>query len=129
MGVHPPKKSREQRLVAAGDAHRGGFTAWKHQGMELFINVVGSPALDHFDLKAEFLGRTAKGFSMLVTSALKHRQTHTEHDAGSMPFPISPTLQVNQQGGLSSMHFKNRRDHQRPWLTRVIASLFPARFA
>ena len=41
----------------------------------------------------EFVSSSAKCFGMHVAGALEHRQTHTEHDAGSMPFPISPTLQ------------------------------------
>ena len=93
MGVHPPKQGSQQRLVSAGNAHRGGFPTGKHEGVEVLGHVVGTTALHDVNGKTEFVSSSAKCFSVLVASALKHRQTHTEHDAGSMPFPISPTLQ------------------------------------
>ena len=92
MGVHPSKQGREQGLVSARDAHRGGFPTGKNEGIQILGHVVGTTALHDVNVKAEFVSSATKRFSVLVAGALKHRQTHTEHDAGSMPFPISPTL-------------------------------------
>ena len=93
MGVHPSKQRSQQRLVSAGDAHRGGLPTGKHEGVQVLGHVVGTTALYDVNGKTEFVSSSAKRFGMLVAGALEHRQTHTEHDAGSMPFPISPTLQ------------------------------------
>ena len=93
MGIHPSKQGGQQRFVSAGDAHGGRFPTGKHEGVQFLGHVVGTTALHDVNGKTEFVSSSAKRFRMLVAGALKHRQTHTEHVAGSMPFPISPTLQ------------------------------------
>ena len=128
MAVHPFKQGVEQGFVATGDAHGGGLATGQNQCMKRPVNMVGSTALNNLNLKAEFFGRTAQGFSMLVTSTLKHGQTHTEHGSGSMPFPISPMLGAGLEGGGSSMHFKDRHHHHISWPTAATASLSPAPF-
>ena len=77
--------------------------------MERVVNMVGPSTFHDVNLNPEFLGRTAKGFCVLVASALKHGQTHTEHGAGSMPFPISPTLGPCPPRDRLSKHFKDRQ--------------------
>ncbi len=129
VGVHPFKQSAQEGFVATGDAHGGGLATGQNQCMKRLVNMIGSTALNDFEVKSEFFGRPAQGFSMLVTSTLKHGQTHTEHGSGSMPFPISPTLGAGLERGGSSMHFKNRHHHHISWPTAAIASLSPALFA
>ena len=106
MVIHPRKESNEEGFVATRNAHGGGFTAWKNQRVERVVNMVGAPTFHDVDLNPEFLGRK-KGFSVLVASTLKHGQTHTEHGAGSMPFPISPTLVPCPPRDRLSKHFKD----------------------
>ena len=129
MGVHPRKDGVEEGFVTTGDAHGGGFPARQHQRVKRSIDVCSTAAFHDFDLKTEFFGRPAQRLSMLMTSTLKHGQTHTEHGPASMPFPISPTLEAGQNCGHSSMHFKDRRDLPKAWPTAAIASSSPAPFA
>ena len=94
------QQGSQQRFVSAGDAHGGRFPTGKHEGVQVLGDVVGTTALHDVNGKTEFVSSSAKRFRMLVAGPLKHRQTHTEHVAGSMPFPISPTLQPRRWAGL-----------------------------
>ena len=64
----------------------------EHEGVQCIGHVFCTPTLHDFHGEAKFIGGSAKRLCVLVAGALKHRQTHTDHGAASMPFPpISPT--------------------------------------
>ena len=100
MGVHPVKHRIQQGFVPAGDAHGGGLSSGKHQSVECTADMLRSAALHDLNGQVQFVRCSAQGFRMFVAGALKHCQTHTEHGLGSMPFPISPTLEPSSCGRL-----------------------------
>ena len=100
MSVHPRKQSGKKRLVAASYSHGGGLAARKNKRIKCLVNVFGATAFNNVEVNIQFGSRSAQGFRMFMTGALKHRQTHTEHTTAFIPSPISPTLRKKNKRGL-----------------------------